>query len=1154
MTNLSLSDANYVSDFDLILDSIFNEPNPAKQPKYLVEIGVRNGFTLRHAYNHIKTATKRGKDLDNPLEVIALLHKDSQVDHVQKELLGIPHHIVAFSDGTAAGILKDLKSLNIEARLCLYLKLFPDKIVSFNNYTELQTQFGVIALQSHEIDSAVIKQTADNYFLEAAQSGWFSKLMYQYPSSSPLTQTTLSHFKPRPYLIRTATSKDLPVIFNLEKSNLSEIYRLPTQLIQKCIDQYPEGQLIMETEKEILGFILSQKIANLDDLNTAQESTLETLEDPKGSIILLMSLLVVSKKHELKDQFLEFFLQKALVTNNIRQVASVLRCHNFPGQDVIGMESYVEELILEKGRADIATNLHVIHGAEINYPIPGYRPKDERNLGYGVLVSYTRNSRLLTTSQQPVKELPSFEEEINSEFIHRTIDQMTHIFLQNCSAAKGQYDRTATFADMGIESLQLLQLRAMLSSEFAIDLPKNFFIICQTPNSIINFFIESKLQLYKQWLYETKWRSTAIPKPEILTPGKVWIIFEDLKNDIGLSLKEMLHDHNQKCISVALGNVFLKEDEENYTINSFSEEDYKRLLDTIPNRHNLCGIIYLWNDTENLNEFSDPTIEILEATHRNNLEGLVFLLNTLASIREVNTPRLWVVTQSIDQDGKVTSLAEWPLSALCKVAREEYQKFNCTLVAIDPQEKPTESCERLFDEIRSKTNEPQIAFRKGERLVPRLIPSEIEEIRVPKFSSQAFYLIAGGLRPLGILIARWYVSHGAKHLILLDEVDSPPEIAAVIEELREEGVEIDIEKLNFTDEAGFKKTFERISHYFKPLKGVVHAVGFVDNDLIMSTNWSQFMSQHRLKVTLSWHLHCHTQKFDLDHFIMFSSCLPDIAPLGKAIHATGNSFLDALTYYRRKRALPSLTIDWGPWELRHMEIQRPFETNISDRVQMMKIKDGLQALDHLFYIPKPQIMVAVVNWPILIRGVGDASPLFNEIATEMGFKRVDILRQYMEATPDNRLNLIQTYLHESVRKILKHRSNFTLESGRELPDIGMDTTKMSTLRNHIQFDLLEAIQLPFNFVETNSSIEKLSQALTLALDDVIKSKPKFIFDESIAVIGLKNNKISLDVIQENGMNIEIKELSDEVLEDLKMKLQKPERKKVPTIIIMENNE
>ena len=124
-----------------------------------------------------------------------------------------------------------------------------------------------------------------------------------------------------------------------------------------------------------------------------------------------------------------------------------------------------------------------------------------------------------------------------------------------------------------------------------------------------------------------------------------------------------------------------------------------------------------------------------------------------------------------------------------------------------------------------------------------------------------------------------------------------------------------------------ENVFKQIKKNFPPLKGLIHAAGLVDDELFMHTTWQRFQSIFRLKVAGSWFLHEFTKTLALDHFILFSSDLIDVEPFGKSNAAMGNSFLDALSHYRLKNGLPALTIDWGPWERRHAEMNHLINTS-----------------------------------------------------------------------------------------------------------------------------------------------------------------------------------------------------------------------------------
>ncbi|MBS0635130.1 MAG: SDR family NAD(P)-dependent oxidoreductase [Verrucomicrobia bacterium] len=735
-------------------------------------------------------------------------------------------------------------------------------------------------------------------------------------------------------------------------------------------------------------------------------------------------------KWEYEEEFLEFFLQQAFCTTGVTEVHAILSCENYPGKDVLSVELYVEELKHEKGSADLATKLHVKHGAEIIKCIPDYKPNDTKNLGYGVLVVYTKGSRVIQHAVK-LQNVLSYEREFSPDSIRESVEKIIKGF-------NVHYDKDKTVEELGFDDLQQLELRKFLSDEFRIDFPSNVFMLYPTPARIIDHIIAVKLQPYKEWLYETVWESTRKPDYRPLTSQRPWLLISEKDESYTQSLKEFLHEMGQQLtddLSCAGAVVYLK------AINLKGE---------------------------------------LEEQHKAAIQPLVEIVNKMASLKSEFSPKLYVATESISIDGSEKCLVDWPLNALCKIIREEYPKFQCSVVS--------GTVEDLIDEIRGGLNEPTVAYRNGQRLVPKLVRSHLHTVRIPSFSPRASYLIAGGARTLGLLLARWYASHGAKHILLLDELELNAQAKATISELEKLGIDISYCKAPLDNEREVNLALDEKLAKMPPLQGVVHAAGVVDNDLLVHMNWDRFRSVHRLKVALGWILHKRTAKLKLDHFILFASALANFSPLGKANHATGNSFLDALSHYRQKQGLPSLTIDWGPWDLKSMEVRHLIESPHSDRVKMLALEEGLQIFDHLFYLAKPQIVAALVNWPVVLAGV--SSPFFDEMAYELGYKKLDVLKKYYESSQTDQLIVLEEYLHERVRKLLQLPSAQLLEPNREFIKMGMDLHTLQTLQNLIQNDLGEIVKLPYGFVEAHSSLDKLKKSLKSLLERQIPNSAR----------------------------------------------------------------
>lgn len=979
-------DENYLPDLDKILSSIFNWPAPALQPKFLIEIDCQDGQTLRHAYHFIQSKTNRGKKLtEYPFEIIALILDKSLLPSIRKNLEKIPHQIVLLSDIKVETIREVLQSINdkdLEQSLYLQIDSKHSQRDDFLAYLNLKSHFGIIQfLSKHQMTSP------DKYLLELSKIGWFPRAgaCYNYPDSF----STLIYYEQRPYVIREAKIDDLSSLNKLEELCWTKTLAMPVTVLRKRIESYPEGQLVLANAEGVQGVVYSQRIATIEELYHKQADTVSQLHTSTGTCVQLLALNIAPEKQqgEWGGELLEFILQKASFTQGVNQVIGVTRCIEYPGADKISMEDYLKEKNL-----DPVLKMHARHGAEIRGVVPNYRPLDDANNGYGILVVYPLISRTSIIETIHLDSFESSENEITHELIEKGVDQAIINLLSEDK--KEGYNRTIPLMDLGLDSLQLMELRSMIGWKFSIELQPTFFFQYGTAQAAIEYLIEKKLEVYKDWLYEIQWKQSQLPDGKPFTPDRLWVIFAEKNQQLTDCLSQLLEKNLQYCVFVKPGKTFQKLSDHLFEVNPNNSQEFYTLLSEIPQISQLAGVIYLWGFKELP---SDPPYPVIEAYMKVNCGGLVNLANALALSHVSESSKLWVVTQSIVSDGNNLSLVQTSLNALSKVIREEYPKSLCSHLALDPDQNPNENCEILSQELRCASIEPQIAWKNGKRFIARMVSTKVKEIRSVGFTDQATYLIAGGLRPLGIRLAQWYIEHGAKTIVLIDENPLTPKIESELNELKAIGGNLRSYVVNFNDFSILELLFKTIETELPPLKGIIHLAGVVDNDLLLHMDWERFKPTHRLKIAGAWNLHLLTQHLNLDHFILFSTALGDLAPLGKASNVTGNTFLDALSHYRKKKGLHSLTIDWAPWETRYIVMQHLIDNSLSTRMKLIQVEDGLKVLEHLFYIDKPQIMAVQVEWSMLLRRLIRENPLYEEMAASFELQTDAVPKKHIAA-------------------------------------------------------------------------------------------------------------------------------------------------------------
>lgn len=324
----------------------------------------------------------------------------------------------------------------------------------------------------------------------------------------------------------------------------------------------------------------------------------------------------------------------------------------------------------------------------------------------------------------------------------------------------------------------------------------------------------------------------------------------------------------------------------------------------------------------------------------------------------------------------------------------------------------------------------------------------------------ATYLVTGGLGGLGLAVAKSLADDGARHLVLMGRREPNEQARAIIASLEAIGVTVRVVAADVASESDVAQVFASIAATGRPLRGVMHAAGVIDDAVLKDLDWPRFSRVLGPKVSGAWNLHRQTRDLSLDFFVLFSSVAALMGSAGQGNYAAANQFLDMLAHARRAQGLPALSINWGSWSDVGMaarlgeQHRRRWE---AAGLRMIAPDAGLRAMhDLMARAESPRVAVMPLDFSVL---VAPLPPLLLGLVTPRDGASANTrdgagsLRRLRAAPPTERGALLERLLAEQLMRVLAPGSDYRPESDRTLLELGMDSLMAVELRNRITTQL-----------------------------------------------------------------------------------------------------
>jgi acyl transferase domain-containing protein/short-subunit dehydrogenase/acyl carrier protein len=323
-------------------------------------------------------------------------------------------------------------------------------------------------------------------------------------------------------------------------------------------------------------------------------------------------------------------------------------------------------------------------------------------------------------------------------------------------------------------------------------------------------------------------------------------------------------------------------------------------------------------------------------------------------------------------------------------------------------------------------------------------------------------LVTGGTGTLGAVLSRHLAAgHGVSDLVLISRQGPGAQGAGKLAaELAGAGAQVRVAVCDVADRAALAGLLSWVGHQGRPVAGVVHCAGALDDGAIRSLTAQRFDAVLAPKADAAWHLHELTAGMDLGMFALYSSTSGTLGGPGQGNYAAGNAFLDGLAAWRRAQGLAAVSLAWGFWEQASGLTSHLGERDLARLrragIVPMTSAEGMELFDAGMASPAPAVVAArldaaalaaqarVRTLPVLLADLvrGAAAP---SALAEGG----SLVGRLAGLDGDGRRRLVLEIVRGQAAAVLGHGGPDGVMADRAFRDLGFDSLTAVELRNRL---------------------------------------------------------------------------------------------------------
>lgn len=422
-----------------------------------------------------------------------------------------------------------------------------------------------------------------------------------------------------------------------------------------------------------------------------------------------------------------------------------------------------------------------------------------------------------------------------------------------------------------------------------------------------------------------------------------------------------------------------------------------------------------------------------------------------------------------------------------RVVASEYPSLMSRI--IDRQGDEEQDFASVVEILLAETRENQFALRGESCFIPRLVPAKASQQGdgIPVVGG-ASYLVTGGLGMLGRRGGEWLAERGAEDVVLVSRREPTESTLELIAAIEEKGCRVHVMLADIGVKESVVNLLARIEKKLPPLKGILHAAGVLDDGLLVEQTWDRFEKVLDPKKRGAALLDQLTRGLDLDFFVLYSSAASVLGSPGQTNYATGNAYLDGLAYRRVAEGLPTVAVNFGPWNEGMAASETVTKATEFQGITPLTADEAHEAVERLFDNEIIQATMLDTDWGRMRqRFPVEAPPLLDELwpansgAAAGPAVLLEKLRE-AEAAGEPREEVFRQHIANELQQVL----SLPEPPGDDVPlaELGLDSLMAVEFSSRLQQQVGHGFPIPPTLAFDYPSVAKLTARLMEMIDSV----------------------------------------------------------------------